>query len=72
MFARNPISVTGEQSVPLLLGLAAYCTLADSFGGLKGRCGSRQTLAGLSVVSCNPRAEGNCLFVFCVHVVQPQ
>jgi hypothetical protein len=28
-------NVTGERSVPLPLGLAAYCTLVDSFGGLK-------------------------------------
>jgi hypothetical protein len=35
MFTSNLISVTGETSVPLPLGLAAYCTLVDSFGGLK-------------------------------------
>ena len=27
--------VTGERNVPLPLGLAAYCTLVDSFDGLK-------------------------------------
>ena len=35
MFTRNPISVTGERSIPLPLALAAYCTLVDSVGGLK-------------------------------------
>ena len=28
-------NVTGKQSVPLPLGLPAYCTLVDSFGVLK-------------------------------------
>ena len=31
MFTRNLISVTGKRNVPLQLGLAAYCTLVDSF-----------------------------------------
>ena len=37
MFTHKLISTTGEGSVPLPLGLATYCTLANSFGGLKGR-----------------------------------
>jgi hypothetical protein len=34
---------TGERSVPLLLGLAPYCT---SFGGLKGRGRFREVRHG--------------------------
>jgi hypothetical protein len=38
MFSTHkPIRMTGERSVPLSSGLAICCTLADSFGGLKGR-----------------------------------
>ena len=37
MFIHRLTSATGEGSVPLQLGPATYCTLADSFGGLKGR-----------------------------------
>jgi hypothetical protein len=35
MFTQKLIGTTGEGSVPLSLGLAMYCTLADPFGGLK-------------------------------------
>ena len=41
MFVNKPISVAGEESVPLPVGLATYGTLANSFGGLNGRLGGR-------------------------------
>ena len=41
MHVNKPISIIGEGSVPLPLGLATYRTLADSFGGLNGRLGGR-------------------------------
>jgi hypothetical protein len=35
VFTHKPIYIiTGERSVPLSLGLAAYCTLVDNFGEL--------------------------------------
>ena len=34
MSNHKPTSITGGRSVPLLLGLAAYCTLTDPFSGL--------------------------------------
>ena len=35
MFIRKPIDIRGKGNVPLLSGLAAYCTLA---GGLTTGC----------------------------------
>jgi hypothetical protein len=44
------VSTAGEGTVPRPLGLATYCSLADTFGGLKGRHAGewvlRETLAG--------------------------
>ena len=41
MFNHNPINITGERSVPLLLGLASvaatYYILANYLGGSKAR-----------------------------------
>ena len=38
MVIQKPIDITGEGSVPLPSGLAAYFTLADSSGGLTMGC----------------------------------
>ena len=40
MVIRKSNNFTGERSVPLPLGLAAYCTLVDSFSGSKAGLGS--------------------------------
>ena len=42
MHIHEPIRITGERSVPLLTGFAIFCTLVNSFSGLKGRGRKRE------------------------------
>ena len=63
MFTLRPISVMGEESIPLPFRLVTCCALTDSFGGLKERgrrCKIRHARKEVSSISQVRRCGLSC------------